>query len=244
MRAIVTIAVIILLALSAAFAAELAIQPTTTLTAETANNTSAADSFSTQSNGNPAPSNISKLPVRSLLYPGATTKIYAHFMPWFGGSNHMWVGYRSDDRTQVKKQVSDMMSRGYDGAIVDWYGPEHARENNTTLYLRDEAETRAGLFTFAVMEDVGSLNSCANSSGCDVTQKLINDLNYAAATYYSSPAYLRIGGRPVMFFFGVDKYAIDWSRACVDSASVPAKRGAKRPAPTRPIAAEQAPSAT
>ena len=38
--------------------------------------------------------------------------------------------------------------------------------------------------------------------------------------------------------------AIDWSRSCVDSASVPAKRGAKRLAPTRPTAAEQAPSAT
>src|SRR5690242_11563466 len=38
--------------------------------------------------------------------------------------------------------------------------------------------------------------------------------------------------------------AIDWGRACVDSAFVSAKRGARRPAPTRPIAAEQAPSAT
>ena len=38
--------------------------------------------------------------------------------------------------------------------------------------------------------------------------------------------------------------SIDWSRACVDSASVPAKRGAKTPALIRPIAAEQAPSAT
>src|SRR4051812_29782494 len=36
---------------------------------------------------------------------------------------------------------------------------------------------------------------------------------------------------------------IDWSRACVDSASVPAKRGARKPAPIRPIAAEPAPSA-
>lgn len=212
MRATVTTAVMLVLA-AGAFAGDLAIQPTTTLTAETANNTSAADSFATQANGNPAPSNISKSPVRSLLYPGATTKIYAHFLPWFGGANHMWVGYRSDDRTQVRKQVSDMMSRGYDGAIVDWYGPNFSRENNTTLYLRDEAETRGGLFTFAVMEDVGSLNSCANTAGCDVTQKLINDLNYAASTYYPSPAYLRIGGRPVMFFFGVDKYAIDWNRA-------------------------------
>ena len=38
--------------------------------------------------------------------------------------------------------------------------------------------------------------------------------------------------------------AIDWSRACVDSASIPAKRGARRPAPTRPIAAAPGPNAT
>jgi transposase len=37
---------------------------------------------------------------------------------------------------------------------------------------------------------------------------------------------------------------IDWSRAALDSASVPAKRGARRPAPTRPIAASRAPSGT
>ena len=38
--------------------------------------------------------------------------------------------------------------------------------------------------------------------------------------------------------------AIDWSRAALDSASVPAKRGAKRPARTRQIEASRAPSAT
>ena len=37
---------------------------------------------------------------------------------------------------------------------------------------------------------------------------------------------------------------IDWSRACLDSASVPAKRGARRSARTRPIAANRARSAT
>ncbi len=36
---------------------------------------------------------------------------------------------------------------------------------------------------------------------------------------------------------------IDWSRAALDSASVPAKRGAKPPARTRRIAARRAPSA-
>ena len=37
---------------------------------------------------------------------------------------------------------------------------------------------------------------------------------------------------------------IDWSRASLDSASVPAKRGAPQPAPTRRIAANRARSAT
>ena len=37
---------------------------------------------------------------------------------------------------------------------------------------------------------------------------------------------------------------IDWSRAALDSASVPAKRGASKPAATRRTAASRAPSGT
>jgi transposase len=37
---------------------------------------------------------------------------------------------------------------------------------------------------------------------------------------------------------------IDWSRACVDSASIPAKRGAPRSVRTPPIGASQAQNAT
>ena len=37
---------------------------------------------------------------------------------------------------------------------------------------------------------------------------------------------------------------LDWSRAALDSASVPAKRGARRPARTRPTGAGRAPSGT
>ena len=95
---------------------------TTTLSAETANNTSAADTFTAQANGNAGAGNVSKAPLRNLLYPGSTAKIYVHFMPWFGGTDHMNVGYISDDVAQVQKQVNDMASRGVDGAIVDWYG--------------------------------------------------------------------------------------------------------------------------
>ena len=37
---------------------------------------------------------------------------------------------------------------------------------------------------------------------------------------------------------------LDWSRACLDSSSIAAKRGVKQPAPIRPTAAGQGPSAT
>src|SRR5437879_13895037 len=92
----------------------------TTLEAETANNT-ANPKFSGQPNGNAPAGNVSKLPIASLLYPGATTKIYVRFMPWFGDQKHYPVGYRSDDGGQVRRQVDDMMSRGIQGAFIAWY---------------------------------------------------------------------------------------------------------------------------
>src|SRR5436190_16593462 len=101
-----TISILFLL-IARAGAQTFVLTPTTTLQAETANNTSAADSFAAQTNGNAAAGSTSKVATRSLLYSGSTTDIYAHFMPWFGQSNHMSVGYASNDATQVKKQVDD-----------------------------------------------------------------------------------------------------------------------------------------
>ncbi len=205
------LASIAVIGLPAAVAQQFVFTPTTTLSAETANNTSAASSFTALSDGDTAPGNVSKLATANLLYSGATTAVYAHFMPWFGQSNHINVGYSSDDSTQVHKQVTDMLSRGISGAIVDWYGPDSAVENNTTLLLKSEAESRNGSFVFAVQEDVGALNACANTSGCSVTQQLISDLTYVYNTYERSRAYMTVNGRPVVFFFGVDKYSINWS---------------------------------
>src|SRR5436309_682375 len=86
--------------------------PTTTLAAETGNNTSASPTFAGTVNGNIAGNNnISKVDASTLLYPGSTTKIYAHLMAWFGSSSHVNVGYASNDPAQVTRQVNDMLSR-------------------------------------------------------------------------------------------------------------------------------------
>jgi hypothetical protein len=201
-------AAVLLLSISGVCAAATYVVPTTTLTAQTANNTSAANSLSTESNGNLGAGNVSKVDVHSLLYSGATSKVYAHLVLWFGGSNHMAVGYSSTDAGQVHKQITDMISRGIDGVILDWYGPNNSIDQAAKLVMA-EAESHPG-FTFAIMVDQGAIkwDSC---SGCSPQQALINQLQYVEQTFFPSPAYLRQQGRPVVTNFAIDdSYTVDW----------------------------------
>ncbi len=185
------------------------IVPTTTLAAETSNNTSAAPGFSSQSNGNRSSGNVSRLDVHTLLSSGLKTKVYAHLMLWFGKSNHMNVGYSSTDPAQVHRQITDMISRGIDGVIIDWYG-SNTFEDQATQVVMAEAESQPG-FTFAIMVDQGAIkwDSCA---GCSPQQALINQLQYVEQKYFSSPAYMTDQGRPVVTNFDIDlAYSIDWN---------------------------------
>jgi hypothetical protein len=204
---VLTVSTALLLA-AIAQAGTIKIQPSTTLAAETANNTSTANSFGAQTNGNAGAGNVSKINIHGLLYPANSTKVYAHWMGWFGGSNHMNVGYSSTDPAQAHRQVVDMISRGINGIVVDWYGSGNSIDQATQLMMK-EAETHSG-FAFAIMVDKGAIkwNSC---SGCSPQQALIRHLQYAAQNYFPSPAYMRVGGRPVVTNFDVDSYTIDWN---------------------------------
>jgi hypothetical protein len=213
-------AAVLLLALPVVCWAGNYVVPTTTLTAQTANNTSAANSFWTQTNGNLGAGNVSKVNVHSLLYPGSTTKIYAHLMLWFGKSNHMNVGYSSNDAAQVELQIDDMISRGIDGVIIDWYGPNTFVDDATKVVMA-EAEKHPG-FTFAIMIDQGAIkwDSCA---GCTPQEALISDLQYIEQEYFPSPAYMRWQGAPIVTNFDIDSvYAIDWNAANAALATHPA----------------------
>ena len=179
-------------------------------------------SFALQSNGNEAFTNVSKVDTRTLLYSGAATKVYAHFMAWFGISNHMDVGYTSSDPNQVHRQVSDALSRGISGFIEDWYGPNKSSDtmsDATAFVLKSEAESRNGAFEFAMMADGGALNSgCTPATGqtaaasC-LTDQMISLLTYAYNNFETSPAYMTFNGRPAVFFFDPDRYGtLDWQR--------------------------------
>ncbi len=194
--------------------------PTTTLAAQTSNNTSAANSFTSQSNGNRGAANISKVDVHSLLYSGATTKIYAHMVLWFGESSHMNIGYSSSDPAQVNRQIDDMVSRGIDGVILDWYGPNNAMDKAAQLIMA-AAESHPG-FSFAIMVDKGAIQwySC---SACSPQQAFVSELQYIERTYFPSPAYLTIQGHPVVTDFNVDlSYpSVDFNAASVALSTHP-----------------------
>ncbi len=187
-RAIGAFCVLALLSIGAE--AQLTIIPTTTLSAETSNNTSTSATFRAQSNGNARPGNVSKSSIRNLLYSGSTTKIYASVMPWFGSTDHMSVGYTSSDPKQISSQISDMRSRGIQGAIIPWYGPDSY--NNTMAINFMQAAQSSGDFEFSLRIEGGALLTYARQNGCDVTTQFINDLNYIASTFYGSSAYTKV----------------------------------------------------
>lgn len=218
-KGILAIATVVLLLPATLFAGNLKIVPTTTLQALTSNNTSAADTFKTQSNGNSSAANISKLDIHTLLYPGSRTKVIAHLMPWFGDKRHMQVGYLSWDQTQIHRQVTDMISRGIDGLIIDWYGP--ADDTNITAQrVMNEVEQHPG-FTFVIMVDKGAvqLSPC---QGCNPQQTLIYLLRYVERFFMTSPAYMRIDGRPVVTNFDVEQhFPVNWKAAAAAMSTDP-----------------------
>lgn len=191
----------------------LAVSPTTTLAAETANNTSGSSNWTNTSTGNAIPGNVSHVDIHNLLYAGESTKVYAHYLGWWGpGGGHINNGTNSATLTQAHATISDMMSRGIDGLIIDWYGAGNTHINQASLYIKQDAETRNSQFTFAIMEDQGAIHTCAYTAGCDVTQALVSDLNYIVTTYASSPAYMRVNGQPVIFTFDTENLPnINWT---------------------------------
>jgi hypothetical protein len=181
---------------------------TTSMAAQTANNTSTADTFQTQSNGNVGAGSVSNADLHSLLYAGSTTEIYAELQPWFGGKRHMKVGYTSWDPIQVDRQLNDMLNRGITGVIIDWYGPADHNEATTLAWIA-AAEKHPG-FKFMMMIDKGAIN-ISRCQGCNAQETLIYLTNYILKHYVTSPAYATLNGKPLITQFDLDlHFTLDW----------------------------------
>jgi hypothetical protein len=141
--------------------------------------------------------------------PDAWPELLAAYQPWFGRPGHIDVGYNSQDRVVLQRQIQEARNLGIHGFVVNWYGPRHAFEDHAYMDLQQEAAQRD--FRVALMYDEDT-----DDPGHS-TEQTISDLQYAFDHYIgpeadsSRTAYLRYDGRPVIFLFPKGG-GTDWAR--------------------------------
>jgi hypothetical protein len=149
----------------------------------------------------------------TLRLQGAPTRqpmMLAAYQPWFGGTGHINVGYSSQDRTVLERQIADAKQLGISGFVVNWYGRQHPFEDSAYALLQQVANADPDGFKVALMYDEN------DSDPARATDAVLADLNYAYQRYISrssqipSSAYLRYNGQPVIFVFPKDGHT-DWN---------------------------------
>jgi hypothetical protein len=141
--------------------------------------------------------------------PEGSPMMLAVYQPWFGTKEHIDVGYSSQDRVVLQKQIAEARSLGIAGFLVNWYGPRKEFMDRSYALLQEVAD-RDG-FKVAIQYD-----EAVDHPGHE-TDAVIVDLQYAYDRYISpesgpsQDAYLRYNGRPVIFIFPKSSKT-DWHR--------------------------------
>src|ERR1700747_2235312 len=160
-------------------------------------------------NGNVARGEISNLTLQQSYGLSPQTRVLAAMVGWFGSPKHANIGYRSDDPAQVGRQLGAMQALGIGGVTIAWYSrQDQDLSGKTAAVVLHQAELLPD-FAFALRVNEGMLKWYAK--GRQPTAALIDELRFAACNFFSSPAYLKVAGRPVVLFFGFESFPIDWS---------------------------------
>ncbi len=129
-------------------------------------------------------------------------------LPDIWSNFHPLIGlYDSTDPDVLECQLLQMRLAGVDGVIVDWYGT-HPSADYPAIHEATKAMFEAcGKFgmKFAACYEDRSLQLLVNwgkiSSG-EVPAQLAENLNWAAAEWFSAPQYFQFEGRPLLLNFG------------------------------------------
>jgi hypothetical protein len=147
-------------------------------------------------------------PVR-LKYPavGKSPEVLATYEAWFGPSNHISVGYSSNDPDVLRKQIRKAKALGIAAFVVDWYGDRDPFIDQSYATLQTLAAKEK--FRIAMMYD-------ENNPAAGATDEVIADFTtfhneYLSSTSPGHEAYLTYQGRPMIFVFPHGGHT-DWAR--------------------------------
>jgi hypothetical protein len=147
---------------------------------------------------------------QNAMAPGASPKLLAVYMPWFGDHTHMDVGYSSQDPGVLRKQIKQAKQMGISAFVVDWYGESNLYSDHNFALLQQIASENhfqvALLYNEAQDQDDDAETTDAEIASLDKAYK-----NYFGPTAKYRDAYLTYNGRPLIFIFPKGGH-VDWNR--------------------------------
>lgn len=135
-------------------------------------------------------------------------KILADYQPWFGDTQHINVGYSTQDPNVLRKQIAEAKDMGIFGFAVDWYGRRQPFLDRSYAILQQialESHFHVALMYDETEEDDGH----ATDDALEAMEYAYRE--YIGPTAPARDAYVAYHGRPLVFIFPKRGHT-DWDR--------------------------------